>query len=217
MWATTPLGFVIEREIRASDGGYEGAHIVVTVYDDVCAAAWQVPSTHCERKQRVTGRSTNRPDKVVFYLAVERTYLHARQDDDGYLSTKVKTRMAEGVRLEVKVVAENGVIYLLGKITPSDADAVVAEAKNPSGLKKIIGVFDYLLRTKLIAEKLHLSVPKATASVAMRSAKPRLSPEGLEFHFEHIGLKNSALDSSPVSSSSKSSSSNANPWPESRQ
>ena len=29
------LEFVIEREIRESDSGYEGAHIVVTVYDGI--------------------------------------------------------------------------------------------------------------------------------------------------------------------------------------
>jgi osmotically-inducible protein OsmY len=67
--------------------------------------------------------------------------------NDGYLSTKVKTRLlvAEGVPgSKVKVVTENGVIYLLGKITPSEADLVVAETQKSFGVQKIVKVFDYL-------------------------------------------------------------------------
>jgi osmotically-inducible protein OsmY len=44
----------------------------------------------------------------------------------------------------VKVVTENGVVYLLGKITPTDADLVVAETQKTFGVQKIVKVFDYL-------------------------------------------------------------------------
>jgi osmotically-inducible protein OsmY len=53
--------------------------------------------------------------------------------------------VAEGVPgSKVKVVTENGVIYLLGKITPSEADLVVAETQKSFGVQKIVKVFDYL-------------------------------------------------------------------------
>ena len=67
--------------------------------------------------------------------------------NDGYLSTKVKTRLLVAEEVpgsKVKVVTENGVIYLLGKITPSEADLVVAETQKSFGVQKIVKVFDYL-------------------------------------------------------------------------
>ena len=53
--------------------------------------------------------------------------------------------MASGVPAgKVKVVTENGVVYLMGKITLSDSELVVAEVQKSFGVQKIVKVFDYL-------------------------------------------------------------------------
>jgi osmotically-inducible protein OsmY len=143
------LEFVIEREIRESDSGYEGAHIVVTVYDGIVLLLGEVPSAALREKATEVTESLYKvdPDKVNNYLTVGGPISMLARTNDGYLSTKVKTRLllAEGVPgSKVKVVTENGVIYLLGKITASDADLVVAETQKSFGVQKIVKVFDYL-------------------------------------------------------------------------
>ena len=45
---------------------------------------------------------------------------------------------------KVKVVTENGVVYLMGKITRADGELVVAEVQKSFGVQKIVKVFDYL-------------------------------------------------------------------------
>ena len=53
------LEFVIAKEIRASDEGYEGAHLVVTVYDGLVLLLGEVASTRLqERRQRLPNRFT---------------------------------------------------------------------------------------------------------------------------------------------------------------
>jgi osmotically-inducible protein OsmY len=67
--------------------------------------------------------------------------------NDGYLSGKVKARLlvaAEVPAGKVKVVTENGVVYLMGKISRSDGELVVAEVQKSFGVQKIVKVFDYL-------------------------------------------------------------------------
>ena len=67
--------------------------------------------------------------------------------NDRYLSVKVKSRLlvAFGVPAgKVKVVTENGVVYLMGKITRADGELVVAEVQKSFGVQKIVKVFDYL-------------------------------------------------------------------------
>jgi osmotically-inducible protein OsmY len=67
--------------------------------------------------------------------------------NDSLLSGKVKTRLLVAPSVpasKVKVVTQKGVIYLLGKITRSDADLVVAETQKAFGVQKIVKVFDYL-------------------------------------------------------------------------
>ena len=66
--------------------------------------------------------------------------------NDGLLTTKVKTWLlaAETVKgLRVKVISENGVVYLLGAVTSEQAEAAVVEAQKAFGVQKIVKVFQY--------------------------------------------------------------------------
>ena len=43
----------------------------------------------------------------------------------------------------VKVVTENGVVYLLGIVTRKEADDAVEIARTTSGVQKVVKVFEY--------------------------------------------------------------------------
>ena len=143
------LEFVIEREIKASDEGFKGAHLVTTVYDGLVLLLGEVPSADLKEKATEVSESLYKvdPDKVHNYLTVGGPISLLARTNDSYLSGKVKTRLLAAPDVpagRVKVVTENGVVYLLGKITPSDADLVVAETQKTFGVQKIVKVFDYL-------------------------------------------------------------------------
>jgi osmotically-inducible protein OsmY len=44
----------------------------------------------------------------------------------------------------VKVVTENSVVYLLGIVNKTEADAAVEIARNTDGVSKVVKVFEYL-------------------------------------------------------------------------
>ena len=143
------LEFVIEREIKASDEGFKGAHLVTTVYDGLVLLLGEVPSAALKEKATEVTESLYKvdPDKVYNYLTVGGPISLLARTNDSYLSGKVKTRLLTARDVpasKVKVVTENGVVYLLGKITPSDAELVVAETRKTFGVQKIVKVFDYL-------------------------------------------------------------------------
>ena len=146
------LEFVIEREIKASDEGFKGAHLVTTVYDGLVLLLGEVPSAALKEKATSVTESLYKvdPDKVHNYLTVGGPISLLARTNDSVLSGKVKTRLLAASDVpagRVKVVTENGVVYLLGKITPSDADLVVAETQKTFGVQKIVKVFDYLPET----------------------------------------------------------------------
>ena len=146
------LEFVIEREIKASDEGFKGAHLVTTVYDGLVLLLGEVPSVDLKEKATEVSESLYKvdPDKVHKYLTVGGPISLLARTNDSVLSGKVKTRLLAASDVpagRVKVVTENGVVYLLGKITPSDADLVVAETRKTFGVQKIVKVFDYLPET----------------------------------------------------------------------
>ena len=146
------LEFVIEREIKASDEGFKGAHLVTTVYDGLVLLLGEVPSAALKEKATEVTESLYKvdPDKVYNYLTVGGPISLLARTNDSYISGKVKTRLMTAREVpasKVKVVTQNGVVYLLGKIPPNDAELVVAETRKTFGVQKIVKVFDYLPET----------------------------------------------------------------------
>ena len=146
------LEFVIEREIKASDEGFKGAHLVTTVYDGLVLLLGEVPSAALKEKATEVTESLYKvdPDKVYNYLTVGGPISLLARTNDSYISGKVKTRLMTAREVpasKVKVVTQNGVVYLLGKITPNDAELVVSETRKTFGVQKIVKVFDYLPET----------------------------------------------------------------------
>ena len=45
---------------------------------------------------------------------------------------------------QVKVVVENGVVYLMGIVTETEGDTAANVARNVVGVTKVIKVFEYL-------------------------------------------------------------------------
>lgn len=44
---------------------------------------------------------------------------------------------------EVKVVTENGEVFLMGKVSQNQADAAAEAARNVGGVTKVVKVFSY--------------------------------------------------------------------------
>jgi osmotically-inducible protein OsmY len=45
--------------------------------------------------------------------------------------------------VHAKVVTEAGVVYLLGVVTPAEADAAVNVARTTGGVRKVVKIFEY--------------------------------------------------------------------------
>ena len=66
--------------------------------------------------------------------------------NDTALTARVKGRFLnakEFSSLHVKVVTESGVVYLLGLVTETEAEAAAELARTTSGVRKVVKVFDY--------------------------------------------------------------------------
>ena len=67
--------------------------------------------------------------------------------NDAWLTTKIKTALFTGEDTEtgrVKVVTENGIVYLMGLLSRTEADAAVETTRQVFGVQKIVKVFEYI-------------------------------------------------------------------------
>ncbi len=81
-------------------------------------------------------------------IAAPNSYM--TRSSDALITAKVKARMFT-IRdhenfdpTRVKVVSENGIVYLMGILTHSEADTVTDAARQVGGVQKIVKLFEYV-------------------------------------------------------------------------
>lgn len=135
------------KAIAAADERFANARVKVVSYDGVVLLVGQVPDdTLRARAERVVD-ALPEVRRVHNELQVSgATSLVARANDD-WLTTKVVSRFAASEEVNanrVKVVAEDGVVYLVGILPPAEADQAAQVARTVFGVNKVVKVFDYL-------------------------------------------------------------------------
>jgi len=138
---------MVRSEIKKSDSGFKGSHLSIVSYNGVVLLAGQVASEALLTKASEQAQGLQRVRKVHNELTVGGPISLVARSNDSWLTTKVKTRLlasdaAYGTK--VKVVTENGVIYMLGLLTRDQANTAVMVASNVYGVQKIVKVFEYL-------------------------------------------------------------------------
>ena len=71
----------------------------------------------------------------------------AARSSDALTTSKVKARFVDEGKFQanhVKVVTEDGVVYLLGLVDREEAQNAVEIARSTSGVRKVVKVFEYL-------------------------------------------------------------------------
>jgi osmotically-inducible protein OsmY len=68
---------------------------------------------------------------------------------DAYLTSRAKLAIQSvdlpGFdALRVKIVTENGVVYLMGLVTPEEADATAEKVRRIPGVTRVVKIFEYV-------------------------------------------------------------------------
>lgn len=136
-----------EVNILKADPRFREANVnVVSFYNSVLLAG-QVQTDELKQKAEQVVRDIAEVRQVHNELTVGNVSYYGERTSDGLISTTVRTRLTfekgfPSSRTKVFTVA--GTVYLLGKLTPAEADQAVLIASQVSGVKKIVKMLDYL-------------------------------------------------------------------------
>ncbi|MGI9284178.1 MAG: BON domain-containing protein [Pseudomonadales bacterium] len=133
--------------LKKADRQLAKAHISVISFNGVALLVGQVPSTKLkQRAGEVVGKI--RGVKRVHNELTEAGPLSVpARSNDTWLTTKVKSKLlvARNIKANrIKVVTENGVVYLLGLVSRDLGDRIVAAVRNTFGVQKIVRIFEYI-------------------------------------------------------------------------
>lgn len=125
----------------------KNSHIVVVSYNGIVLLAGQVPSQEMKQLAGETVKKIRKVRRLNNELTVAGSSSTLARTSDTWLTAKVKSRLLFNAKIksgEIKVVTENGVVYLMGLITRADAERVVQAVQKSSGVQKIVKIFEYV-------------------------------------------------------------------------
>lgn len=126
----------------------EDSHIDVTVFNHVVLLTGETPTQALREQAEEIAKSAPKVTRVYNQLTVQGPTSSLTRTSDSWITTKIKSQMLAREELKtnsssIKVVTENGVVYLMGNVTHQQADTAVDIARQVSGVQKVIKIFQY--------------------------------------------------------------------------
>lgn len=123
------------------------SHIVVTSFNGIVLLAGQVANEDLRLLAATTVSKIHNVRRVHNELTISGTTSMVARSNDTWITTKVKSKMlavsdVEGHR--IKVVTENGVVYLMGLVSREEADRAAELARKTAGVQKVVRIFEYI-------------------------------------------------------------------------
>jgi osmotically-inducible protein OsmY len=154
--ADRTIGTLIEDEvienkalvnIDKADPELAQSHIVATSYNGILLIAGQVRTEELRQTAANTAAKIKKVRRVHNELTVSGKTSMVIRSNDSWITTKIKSKMLSNSTIEgnrIKVVTENGVVYLMGLITKEEADRAAELARKTTGVQKVVRIFEYI-------------------------------------------------------------------------
>ncbi len=134
--------------MKSQEPAFRKTNFNVISHNGVVLLVGQVESNELkDQASKIASEASTQIKRVHNALEISgKTGLLSRSNDT-WIATKVRTLMLTDNKVssgQVRVIAENGVIYLMGLVDQTHADNAVALARNVSGVTKVVTVFEYI-------------------------------------------------------------------------
>jgi osmotically-inducible protein OsmY len=132
---------------RISEKFGTDTHINVTSFNRNVLLTGEAPTEVAKREVQRLVANVEHVRNVTNEIAVADVSSFASRSNDTLITSKVKGRFMDGGKFQinhVKVVTEDGVVYLLGLVKRKEAESAVEIARSTGGVKKVVKVFEYM-------------------------------------------------------------------------
>lgn len=133
--------------IKAADDGFDDANLLIVSYNGYVLIAGQVASEGLKQKATNEVRDIEGVRRIYNELEVAPTTSGKVRSQDVWLTTQVKSALlfrSDTPGSRVKVVTENGVVYLMGLVSSEEADRAAAVARGIENVRKVVKLFELI-------------------------------------------------------------------------
>jgi len=133
--------------IKAADDRFRKSKLLIVSYNGYVLLTGEVPDQILKDQAADVVRDINGVRRIYNELNVGPNSDSNADANDVWLTTKVKTALlttSNTPGMRVKVVTENGVVYLMGLLTPEEADRVSDTAADIIGVQRVVRLFEII-------------------------------------------------------------------------
>ncbi|WP_281648597.1 BON domain-containing protein [Parendozoicomonas sp. Alg238-R29] len=133
--------------IEKSNPDFKNNHVVVVSFNGYVLLTGQTATPELKAQAERVAKQTLKVRKVYNELEIAGPTTRLTRSSDSWITSKIKGRMISTSGFpssRVKVITENGAVYLMGLVTPEEAQQAVNLARESYGVQKIVKVFEYI-------------------------------------------------------------------------
>jgi osmotically-inducible protein OsmY len=135
------------RAIRHAAPGLLEAHVSVASYGGVVLLTGQVGSEADKQAAEGALKDLRKVERIHNELEIAGPTTFLARQNDTWLTAKVKAQLVADEHVNAdhfKVVTENNVVFLMGKVARAESSKAVEIARNVYGVQRVVTLFDFL-------------------------------------------------------------------------
>lgn len=133
-------------KINANQAVREKTHINVTTFNKIVLLTGEATTPELRQQAEEAAHSVPNVKQVYNQIMIKGPTSSLTRASDSWITTKIRTQMLATKGLQsstIKVVTENGTVYLMGIVSRDQADITVNIARQVSGVQKVVKIFQY--------------------------------------------------------------------------
>jgi len=139
--------YVLNKSI-VQDPRFKNSRILISSFNEVVLLVGQTPTASLRVVAEKIARSAPNVRRVYDEITVDYPLAFTQRSKDSWITTEVRSKMLTQKGLEsgsIRIVTENGVVYLMGIATHEQANLAVNVARQVSGVRKVVKIFQYIV------------------------------------------------------------------------
>ncbi len=123
------------------------SHLSVTCFNNILLLTGESPSEALRQRAAQIVANVQKVRKVHNEVVVAAPSSMLSRSGDTLTTGKVKTALVNNDDIDatrIKVVTENGVVFLMGLVTQKEADTATEVARRVGGVQRVVRIFEYI-------------------------------------------------------------------------
>jgi osmotically-inducible protein OsmY len=137
----------IYKAIKLDKDQFDDANITIATYHSDVLLVGQVPTARQYKKIEEIAKDISGVKRVYNLLRISYPSSTLKRISDAWITAKVKAKLIASNDLDatqIKVVTENGTVYLMGILQEEEAQLAVQLASETGGVESVVKIFSYV-------------------------------------------------------------------------